>query len=310
MTLLELAEAACRRVAATDDATKDVAKEFVKRRYKSLYDKYPWLDAHDTFQFRTTTNEIILPDWCERIVQVREDNAEDARNLQMVARQTVMVLAPGALDGDGERVAYSQLPSVATHTHPGGNQLTVQSSSTADTAQTVRVRGRHNGLRIEETIQLAGTTPVTSTYYYDEITGLSKPATTGSLTIDNTAATPAQLQVLLPHETERRHIRMQLHYDYATGADEEVITVLCKRRCVELRHDNDTPQISNLDDSLIAFALADLLERERQFAKATVKTQEAVALANEMLLAEREQQQNHIQIIPDLFSYADESAIY
>jgi len=64
-----------------------------------------------------------------------------------------------------------------------------------------------------------------------------------------------------------------------------------------------------LDDALIAFAMADLLERERQFGKAQAKVGEAVALVNETLLAERDQQQNHIQIIPEVYDYAEQHTI-
>jgi non-ribosomal peptide synthetase component F len=105
-------------------------------------------------------------------------------------------------------------------------------------------------------------------------------------------------------------MRLQLHYDYEAGADEEVITVLAKRRCIELEHDNDTPQIVNIDDALVAYAVADLLERERQFGKAAAKVQEAIALVNGMLLAERDQNQNHSQIIPVTETYAEQSALY
>lgn len=310
MTLAEMADHVVSRVGVDDDTTLDLAKSFLKRRYVTTFNKYPWMDAHMTFTLRTTSNEIILPNWVDKVVQIRVDNASDARNLQMVSRQTVMLVAPGALDDEGSRVAFSPLPSIATHTHPGGNQVTVQSSDSSDTTQEVRIRGMHNGLEFEESLMLVGVTPVTSSGYYDEITHFSKPTTVGSVTLKSTDTNTPELQILLPQERERRHPRIQLHYDYATGADEEVITVLNKRRCVPLRHDNDTPHIPNLEDALIAFAMADLLERERQFAKASVKVQEAVALVNETLLAERDQQQNHVQIIPEVYDYAEQRTLY
>jgi len=310
MNLLELAEHVVDRVGVDDDTTKGLAKRFIKRRYKSAFDKYPWLEAHATLQLRATVSDVILPDWADKVLQVRADNAEAAHRLQMVSRQTVMLIAPGAPDELGAKVAYSPLPSVAVHTHPLGNRVTVESSNGGDADQSIRIRGMHNGLTCEETIQLAGMTPLTSANYYNEITHFSKPETLGNVTLKSVASTTPELQVLLAAERERRHIRIQLIRDFADGDPEEVVTVLVKRRCIELRHDNDTPQIDNLDDSLIAFAMADMLERERQFAKAQAKVSEGVALLNEMVIAERDQRQNIVSIIPDLAEYAEQSLLY
>jgi hypothetical protein len=311
MTLQALADHVVRRVGVTDDDTKDLAKEFLKRRWKSIYDQRPWLDSHNTFTLTAgTSNEIILPNWTDKVVQVRVDNASAARNLQMVSRQTVLLVAPGALDDKGARTAYSPLPTVATHTHPAGEKLVLSSTSGSDTTQECRIKGLFNGLEVEETIMLVGMTDAPSQFYYDEITHFSKPPTQGSVTLRNDATIPLELQILRAQDTERRHLRIQLHYDYEDNATEEVISVLCKRRCPEMVHNNDTPSIANLDDALIAYAVADILERERQFGKAAAKVQEALALTNEMVLAERDQRQDHQQIIPVIYDYAEQSALY
>lgn len=311
MTLKQLADHVVRRVGVTDDETTDLAKEFIKRRWKSVYDQRPWMDAHTTFVLTAATNnEVILPAWVDKLVQIRVDNAEAARNLQMVSRQTVMLIAPGAIDQEGVRVAYSSLPSVSVHTHPAGKKLSLVSTDAMDTTQECRIRGLYNGLEIEETIMLGGLSTIPGQFYYDEITHFSKPPSAGHVTMHTVDTTPLELQVLRSTDTERRHQRIQLHNDYKTGDAGEVITILCKRRCIELVHDNDTPTITNLDDALIAYAVSDLLERERQFGKAAAKVQEALALTNEMVLAERDQQQNHSQIIPEQYNYAEQSALY
>lgn len=310
MTLSEMADHVVLFVGADDSATKTAAKEFIKRRWVSVYDSNPWLDAHALIQLRTTENEVVLPSWADKVVQVREDNAEDARNLQMVSQQDVLLINPGAMDGTGARVAFSPLPSVATQRHPGGYKLTVKSSDSGDTSQKVRVRGLYNGLTIEETLMLAGKSDVPGAYYFDEILNFSKPETAGWVTLSNTNSPVDELQVLFPEETERRHTRIQLLYDFEDNDPEEVITLLVKRRVTPLSHDSDTPTITGLVDALVAHAVADMLERERQFAKAQAKRTEAVSLIAGLLHAERTQGQNHQRIIPDDYRYGEQSTLY
>jgi len=134
--------------------------------------------------------------------------------------------------------------------------------------------------------------------------------TVGSVIINTVEATPDEVGVILPDETERRHKRIQLVYDFETSDPEEVITILVKRRCTPLRHDNDTPAISNLDDALIAHAVADMLELERQFAKAQTKRQEAVGLVAQLIAAERDHQQNRQVIVPVDEAYGEQSTLY
>jgi|DEB0MinimDraft_3_1074331.scaffolds.fasta_scaffold53505_2 hypothetical protein len=310
MTLAEMADHVVLFAGVDDADTKRNAKEFLKRRYKSVYDFHPWMSVHATIQLRTTTAEIILPDWVDKIVQVREDNASDARNLQMVSRQDIFLLNPGALDDTGARMAYTPLSDVAGHTHPNGNKVTIKSTSTSDTTGVVRLRGTYNGLTCEESLNLSGTSQVTSINFYDELIHGSKPVTVGSVIINTVEATPDEVGVILPDETERRHKRIQLVYDFETSDPEEVITILVKRRCTPLRHDNDTPAISNLDDALIAHAVADMLELERQFAKAQTKRQEAVGLVAQLIAAERDHQQNRQVIVPVDEAYGEQSTLY
>lgn len=310
MTLAEMADYVVDRVGTSDDATKALAKRFIIRRYQMVYDATPWPESEVTFQLRTTENEIILPNWLDKVLQVVVDQAAAAHNIQMASRQTVMLANPAALTDLGSLVGFTMLPGVAVHTHPGGNLLQLVSSEASDTNQTARLRGMFNGLEIEEEIMLTGITAAPSAYYYDEITHFSKPKTLGYVHLQSAAAGNDELQVLLPQDRERRHLRIQLHHDFETGADEQLITILGKRKCIPLRHDNDTPQIANIENALIAYGMSDLLERERQFGKAQLKLQEAVALTNSMILAERDQKQSHVQIIPQTETYAAEYTLY
>lgn len=56
-----------------------------------------------------------------------------------------------------------------------------------------------------------------------------------------------------------------------------------KRPFVQITQDTDTPILRDIDNCLIAFATADMLERQRQYGKAASKIQEASALLQAMI---------------------------
>lgn len=79
-----------------------------------------------------------------------------------------------------------------------------------------------------------------------------------------------------------------------------VIRVLGKRACPGLDNDADEPAITGSTNALLAFALADMLERARQYGKAAAKLQnEAVPLLGQLKAQETVQQAHNVQIVPE-----------
>jgi hypothetical protein len=76
------------------------------------------------------------------------------------------------------------------------------------------------------------------------------------------------------------------------------ILITGKRTFVNLVNDTDSPIIRNIDNPLIAFATADMLERQRQYGKAQAKVSEATSLLNVMIQLETEKGGNMPRIIP------------
>lgn len=66
------------------------------------------------------------------------------------------------------------------------------------------------------------------------------------------------------------------------------LLIVGKRPCPMLG-DNDTPPLRTIDSALLAFAMGDMLERQRQYAKAQAKFQEAAAHLEQMRKVEGEQ---------------------
>lgn len=71
-----------------------------------------------------------------------------------------------------------------------------------------------------------------------------------------------------------------------------------RKAFVNLTNDTDTPIIRGIDNALIAFATADMLERQRQYGKAQAKVEEGTSLLNEMIRVETELSGNMPRIIP------------
>lgn len=78
-----------------------------------------------------------------------------------------------------------------------------------------------------------------------------------------------------------------------------------RKAFVQLTNDTDTPIIRGIDNALIAFATADMLERQRQYGKAQVKIQEATSLLNEMIRVETELSGSMPRILPMVESYGE-----
>jgi hypothetical protein len=76
------------------------------------------------------------------------------------------------------------------------------------------------------------------------------------------------------------------------------ILFVCKRKCVELVNDSDTPLISGIDQCLIAFVMGDLYEWVRQMGKAQLKYQEGIGLLGKMQEIETQQSGRIVRIIP------------
>ncbi len=74
---------------------------------------------------------------------------------------------------------------------------------------------------------------------------------------------------------------------------------LVKMKCPQFQNDTDEPAIRNMENCLIAFAMADLLEYDKQFSKAQAKQQEGVALLTQLKDIEAVQSANNQTIVPE-----------
>lgn len=305
LTLKDMADHVCELTGLLDADSKAIARTFLRRRYEMVYDSQLWEDSKTAVTLATASAEVVLPNWVDKVLAVKTAGANPIY-LAPEAIETIWRTNASAYDEEGDSVVYTELPPVATHTHPGGARVELNSSSASDFGA-VRLRGLHNGLECEETVVLTGATPAVSVNYYDELLHLSKAATIGAVHAvaqANGAILAHEVQILLAADTERRHPRIRLHRAFTDPL--LYLQVLAKRRAIPLRHDNDTVALSGAENLLIAYAVSDMWERLRQVAKAQVKLQEAAGLMAALMSRELTQRVRATRLVPETQSYAGE----
>lgn len=83
-------------------------------------------------------------------------------------------------------------------------------------------------------------------------------------------------------------------------SDSLTVRILGKRACPTFTNDLDVPALTGVDNCLLAFAHADMLERERQYGKAKLKVDnEALPLLEQLKANEAVQQAHNLRIIPE-----------
>lgn len=80
--------------------------------------------------------------------------------------------------------------------------------------------------------------------------------------------------------------------------DNTVLRVLGKAKASPFTADTDEPGLTGIENCLIAFAQADMLERERQYGKAQAVKTEAVQLLDQLKRIQTTQQSHHKRFIP------------
>lgn len=135
-----------------------------------------------------------------------------------------------------------------------------------------------------------------------EVESIFKPTTQGNVVA--TLTNPVQgytftnvVGTMLPTDTRSPGLqRVRL-----LSAPNQTLTlsVLGKKPFVPLDFGSEVPLIRNLDNCLIAFGLADMLQRGRQYGKAGQQMQEATALLTELAKLETLQAANNQRFVPD-----------
>jgi len=247
------------KVGKTESASLSIIGDFINDRYEDIWGRFNWPFLYGRVQ--------------KSCVADNEYMVIDARDLDYIVdihdRTNDYHLNPKSPQRGGREHADEQdsssTPNVywpeqtSIKTQPASaSQLTIESSSTSDTSQTVRIWGRDaSGNELTEEKTLTGTSAVTSANTYTTIDKVSKSdVTDGYITIKSNAGVVTNA-IIDAKEYEATYLKIHL-VRRPNSAIEYTITY--KRKFRRLVNDNDTMLIS-CDTAVKIGAYADALRK-------------------------------------------------
>lgn len=292
MTLSELATLVCTKCHRTDDSSVEEAKTYLKSRYRMLWDSRPWRDSIGMISLGSSSVSQVttLPAIVDRVMAIRWGSES---NLLPQSLGAIFQIDPALFDRTGTPASFSLIAPSGVSSSPGGNPVFVSSSDPSASFK-VSIRGAFNGNPKSEVIQVAGTSQLSSVNNYDEIYSLSKSSTSSALSVLDSSLAKTILS-LESWETSRSFQR--IHFDVIPESADSCL-ILFKRTFRPLVNDSDSPELTGIDNALLASAIADMLEGQRQYGKAQIKMQEASMMATQMADMERHQSASASQLIP------------
>ena len=308
MTLSALASLVCSKVRKTDDASVSACKEFLRQRHEMIYEAALWRDTvgiwSDSLDYDETTETWFSEFNCTpQIARVMAVRWRTNRDLVASDLGAWMQLDPEFYEQSGEPATFVEIEADGVSWNiPTATQLTFTISDSQDVGVEVEVNGvDDDGNAAFETVTLtAGDTTTTTTFR--SVRSITKPITEGSVTVEGAGDEPGQMR-LEPHDTVSRCCVLRFNRVPTANAadpfsDQPGLLIRAKRKLSSFVRDTDAPMIRGSDNALIAFAQADMLERERQYAKAQAKVAEGQALLTLMLAAETQQNAGVQQLVP------------
>lgn len=306
MTLAEMADFVTEKVRMTDQAAVALAKDFLRRRYEMIWAEALWRDALEivTFTFtpgrtdatlslidnvRTSANGIwVAPASVDRIMSIRSS----LRMLVVDNDEALMMNVLDAYAQSGPAVNFSVLPACVGFNNSDADALSLSFAVAPAVASTIVVGWTNaTGEQFRTEYSVKNATALDSTLA--RVDSISKPTTETALLLTSALGTLLTLGPaagIAPRRTAARLFPVPI---VATD-----FRALVKKKADSLLADEDTPGLRGVENALLAFVQADLLERGRQYAKAAQVQQEAVALLAQLKTVETLQQSNRVRIQP------------
>jgi hypothetical protein len=312
MNLSQLANYVCSKVRATDANSLALCKTYLAARFQMIWESELW---RDSLVFVTATldptnpnNNLgldaqgvwLLPPIADKVLALRDHD----RAYTVVSAEEYFQSDLDEFGAQGTAVSFYHLASCAAAA--GAPGFFYQQSSSAEAGGT---SGNARGIRQDPNLPAGysttfdGSTNISNgaqaldNWTWSEVTSFTKGVTVGNVTLGlSTSAGLFPLVVLQPGDTAApKRCRIQLVEIPRAAVN---LRALVKRTMQPLVNDQDTPKIRGLDNALIAFAQADMLQEQRQYAKAQGLMQEASVLLLDAKKGEVYQQAARPRIIP------------
>jgi hypothetical protein len=307
MNLTDMANHVCAKVRKTDTDSVSVCKDFVNRGYENLWNEQLWRESLGLTAVSVTpatdalhaAGQVLMPRRSmSSVIAVRSAQ----RALAVAHYEELLAYDTDLFDQSGDPAGFVLMRPVVHAFADATSVLSGYDTTTSDdgieinfeylNADNEIVIGHQHFIHTEPLNLNYGSTPLAN-LYAREYYSITKPKGNGTVIFYLPGgAFFHQLQAFETAVPLRQRIRL---LDKPSAA--LTLTVLGKREFVPLA-DYDSPVLSWSSNCLMDFAQADMLERDRQYAKAASKRAEAVALLDRARRVEVFQQAFNQRLIP------------
>lgn len=299
MNLSDMVDFVCTKVNQTEDEDKAICRDFLERRYEMIWNDQTWKDSLieytqtvtstgynvQTSTWLPTAQVLLLPKAFALPLAARLDSGK----MDVVSPEVFYRVDFDAFNGKGRTTQFRLLSPCVWQ---WDSTRSIQISSTAASINAIVDVLSSDLVTVTRTsYALQGLSATFSTTRIDSVT----KDLTGNLRIAE-ATTGTVVSVASGDSEAPKRQRIQF---FGTMPENAVIRVLGKSAVPTFTEDNDKPAISGVENCLLAFAQADMLQRERQYQKADLIAQEGNALLEQLKRTQVVQQAHNKQIIPD-----------
>jgi hypothetical protein len=304
MTLNELAAVICGKLNQTEPDDVALAKTFLKLRFKLIWQAALWKDSlFEYTQTLTSQNYVLgntwipaistllLPPIFTHVVAVRNDR----RRLGVESSEHFYRMDFDSFTATGDPTQF-RLLSPAVMQFNDAVPILIFSTSLDKKATLDYLNADSQVVRFGPSLLVPALEITTSRIDMFRQEGMEV------IFADGTGSSPIFLRV--PATTTSLPLRQRIQL-IGQVPDGTVIRVLGKTAPPTFTADDDTPALTGVENCLIAFGLADMLESIRQFGKATTKQAEAVQLLDQLKGEQVLQQAHNKRLIPE-YGYGDD----
>lgn len=228
----------------------------------------PWLEETATFSTTASTRQYVLPLVSFSKIKSVVDETNETE-LTQISEKYIDSIDP-AHSASGSPAAYCNYGLRTFHTQlSAADTVSVVSSSTSDTTQTVLIRGLNSaGTPISETLSLNGTNSVDGSVSFTTLVDVTKSANTeGAITVSSTAGIVTTTHVIIPPDKLSRQYGLINLYPVPSGTN--TIRVRYIREVRELVENEDEPDLPEMwHDLVLIGALIQAHEFLYEFEKA------------------------------------------
>lgn len=306
MQLSELADIICSKIGKTDDESVAACKDFLRARHAMIVDAYPWKDTLGLFEVdvEAEAQVAILPAEAERPWAVWDTATK--MQVPVTSLTSIIALNPGSLSDVGGLMQFVEIESVGWP-YPmatNGSQLSFINSGSSEIRISISGERNLNFVALPTLPDITNTEVLSvspggnqTSSTWKVIHSMTKPSG-GDVLVAQLGTSPEKTWAWPADSTFAKFARLRL---IQPPSEAVTLGVLAKRKLRQMLLDTDGPMVRGIDNALLAFGQADMLERSRQYGKAQAKISEGTALLDGARDLERNQSARESRIIPVVY---------